>query len=700
MAILAMDSYNRGYDAGLGGTDGLGSTAGKKIGTAQITYASDSGIGSAERAAGFYAVAYEWNGQTVISYRGTDNAAWLSPADPQSDVWGGYGVALGNSYTNQSRLAVEFYQAVTGTQTGDPASPDVVLTGHSMGAGFAGLIASLYGQQAFLYDNMTFEWAAQSAYFFATNPNFLQDPDGPAKLILKDFYNDMTPWAPLISNNLNAFAVTGEILGVLRTAEAQATAVEYLDSNGGIRDPLYKLHSQALLVSLQFAKDEQHVQWASVGKELWDAAFDQDVGRSAGFTDVGNAGRYDAASKLMTAIAYSALDSGSASADAGYGYVFGNTGIRAMFDDADELGSVVSAGKASEALSDAMPGLLQAVVQFAGLMAKRGINYRDFQGEGQPFDPLEGIIALSDADGNLTNSASSAVVLKLTVNQDLWKLGAAAGSADLEILGLGTLVEDLLDQSRGGINEKTIRAVMAQLYGAGEADFAVTKAIGSVEFALNAGPLSQTLPEVDGVFDSSHTSLFAATDSADTIHGNAQNNMIAGSDGDDTLYGHLGSDLLLGGNGSDLFIDSVTERSETDGRQNENDVYIGSEAYEDVSINFKQWLVNPTETDVVRYTVDQFTHDDPATPANEAAVHSRVKYEPDYYICPTLGSQSPVFARYPIRTNRAGTHRDRLAAPGQKRESAARCVQRAGRNWPQRDCLTIARRCVHQARVH
>jgi hypothetical protein len=31
MAILSMDSYNRGYNAGIGGIDGLGSTAVKVL---------------------------------------------------------------------------------------------------------------------------------------------------------------------------------------------------------------------------------------------------------------------------------------------------------------------------------------------------------------------------------------------------------------------------------------------------------------------------------------------------------------------------------------------------------------------------------------------------------------------------------------------------------------------------------------------
>jgi hypothetical protein len=62
MAILAMDSYNRGYDPGI-------SISGTSIGNATLRLQSDVQANSAERAAGFFAQSYTWNGTTVISYR-------------------------------------------------------------------------------------------------------------------------------------------------------------------------------------------------------------------------------------------------------------------------------------------------------------------------------------------------------------------------------------------------------------------------------------------------------------------------------------------------------------------------------------------------------------------------------------------------------------------------------------------------------
>jgi hypothetical protein len=90
LAILAMDSYNRGYNAGLGGpVDGLGKTG--KIGNATIGQTSEILLdASGQRqdiTASFFAQSYTLTGsyasrsggpsliagEKIISYRGTDD---------------------------------------------------------------------------------------------------------------------------------------------------------------------------------------------------------------------------------------------------------------------------------------------------------------------------------------------------------------------------------------------------------------------------------------------------------------------------------------------------------------------------------------------------------------------------------------------------------------------------------------------------
>ncbi len=103
LAILSMDSYNRGYEPGI-------LLDGNQIGSA--TVGGDELLPGGSQAADFYAVAYSdatWG--TIISYRGTDNPQiipslpWTDESEnPQggSDVWNGYGTGVGSSLNGQA----------------------------------------------------------------------------------------------------------------------------------------------------------------------------------------------------------------------------------------------------------------------------------------------------------------------------------------------------------------------------------------------------------------------------------------------------------------------------------------------------------------------------------------------------------------------------------------------------------------------
>lgn len=72
-AILALDVYNRGYDAGL-------DIDGNQLG--DVTVHDDSGILSApgasrsDQAISFFAQSYTTGSGTIISFRGTDSLIW------------------------------------------------------------------------------------------------------------------------------------------------------------------------------------------------------------------------------------------------------------------------------------------------------------------------------------------------------------------------------------------------------------------------------------------------------------------------------------------------------------------------------------------------------------------------------------------------------------------------------------------------
>ena len=156
LAILAMDSYNRGYGAGIADgdqndTDGLGE-AGSQIGSATIL---NIPLPQNAQAAGFYAVAYTVGagvegitpGTTVLSYRGTDGLTFGSdPVSGGGDILNGWLAGAGVP-TSQTDLAIQFYQAATG-QTVWQTAANTTVTGHSLGDRLAGLQARPFGNEA------------------------------------------------------------------------------------------------------------------------------------------------------------------------------------------------------------------------------------------------------------------------------------------------------------------------------------------------------------------------------------------------------------------------------------------------------------------------------------------------------------------------------------------------------------------------
>jgi hypothetical protein len=158
LSVLAMDSYNRGYNAGIAdfegvtdgegiNADGLGETG--RIGASTLVTRVDLSISDIKylewQDAGFYAIAYDIGaggpegmaGQTVISYRGTDTSL---------DHSTGWIVGAGNiDDWTQAPLALDFYNAVTGTSYRDGPAGNVILTGHSLGDGLIDHGPALFG---------------------------------------------------------------------------------------------------------------------------------------------------------------------------------------------------------------------------------------------------------------------------------------------------------------------------------------------------------------------------------------------------------------------------------------------------------------------------------------------------------------------------------------------------------------------------
>jgi len=67
-SLLALDAYNRGYDEGLGGLLASGSIADANIISLSSIFGSQADqVLQSWQEDGFYAIAYEWNGEEVIA---------------------------------------------------------------------------------------------------------------------------------------------------------------------------------------------------------------------------------------------------------------------------------------------------------------------------------------------------------------------------------------------------------------------------------------------------------------------------------------------------------------------------------------------------------------------------------------------------------------------------------------------------------
>lgn len=103
-AILAMDTYNRGYGASM---SALGNAINEsKIGNFIIVGHSNdeqNADTNPEFDAGFYAITYKKGSNVVIAYRGTDKNSPIGSEG--SDALNGYGIAVGSTTTNQGELA-------------------------------------------------------------------------------------------------------------------------------------------------------------------------------------------------------------------------------------------------------------------------------------------------------------------------------------------------------------------------------------------------------------------------------------------------------------------------------------------------------------------------------------------------------------------------------------------------------------------
>ncbi len=516
-AILAMDTYNRGYNASIILTN-------NSIGKAQIKTVTasngsqvilDSGIitnssnpdDRLDEDIDFYALAYDYNGKTVISYRGTDNLT--------RDFYHGYGVGFGLPDADQGEMAFEFYNLVAYLDNNntaiDPRLANISVTGHSLGGGLAGLVGATYNKNGDLFDNMRFEAAAMNIETsILGNSNF-------SNIV----YRGLTPWDAIITDDvdtskLHTYSLNGELLDFQRNLQITPETEYSLPGNPVLDPSLFpdklEAHSIAGLIIHMFSLTEVNSSdWEYASPYFWPVLFDNSFAQHIGAAD---------SSKLNTKIAYSAIDEGTR--------VFGDTAIRALYNDANDLGEGL---KEASHLHVYAEDVSKIFVHYAGLLALNKIEY-DKTAATTHLNVNEGI--LDYQDGHLDINFSDAmwgVVQDLEKNTSIFSMENFMQRLTSDT-GVETSLRHFLDITNGSSDFNTIQNIILK----------------------NSNTYGFTLADTySSIVAGSKTSAYVGTNTADAINLRVRDAVIFGQGGNDLIEVDNvdGYYFIDGGNGYD-----------------------------------------------------------------------------------------------------------------------------------------------------
>ncbi|MEQ1710636.1 MAG: hypothetical protein ABL908_04455, partial [Hyphomicrobium sp.] len=532
LAILAMDSYNRDYGAGV-------VVDGTQIGTAILGANSsvlvDAGGGRVDQAASFFAQAYTWNGRTVISYRGTDVLPGVTDPFFELSSWRdvtSWSTFLNNHFSSaQHELAAQFYQSVVTASGGNP----IETTGHSLGGALAGFVAGTYGLSASMFDNISFI-ADVKSLFTAVTDGVPSNVNGDLEIdsqALQRYFDGAAPVLPpsFPGSRFAGYYLNGEVAALARTSEEnQLLARLSFADDAGLGN--VALHSQALLVIGLFFQQSSFANgsgWPAFRKEIIERLADESVSTAIGLKQ-SVTGRAAAGDQLQTLIAYSALDDGERP--------FGDSAIRALFDDADDLGRLVGGSGLGQvlgeaAIADAVKAALAGIiVQHAGDLAFAK-NFADAA--------TDGVVTVPEGGG----------YLEIDLDPTRWTSTFATEAK--RIVGLEALAKALRLQLIAAEADAAVKAPLTA---------ALDEFVAGLKRVTRIAAATADIAFVDGA-DAARAhdgtpggAILVGAEGAQSITGSAGSDLVIGGDGNDVVYrtdGGTGADLYLLGDGIDSY---------------------------------------------------------------------------------------------------------------------------------------------------
>ena len=512
-AVLAMDSYNRGYDRRIElNAAEIGQYA---IANDSFNLGQDVFDNRRDQNIGFFAQAYEHDGETVISYRGTD-------ATLLDGVYG-WPTGAGEPAAGQNIMALEFYRAIAGST--DPRFADISLTGHSMGAGFAGFVGAAFLKESVLFDNMEFEDALANIGDWIT-PGGDYSPD-----LVDQLYGSSSPWSPSVSG-VDGFYVAGEALsspyvpGNHGSQSIPETEISLgYDPTSGLS--ALDLHSISTLILAMYGAELSNADREHAAEYLWPVLYDDAFAHSLGVQEI--TGQFSQDEKwaeiLRSTIAYSAIGESDGAT------VFGDSAIVALFDDATDLGSVLKQSTHSEYVEFYAEDITKVLVEYAGLLATHKVLQST---------------ETAAANGILSVQGANDETLVIDFANGLWDSALANRTS---IVSRDALVQ-LIFSDTGYAGAFTA----AMHHGWGDA---TPNAIGRIVLATEETANLSNLSHLSTI---NQGTLILGSITDDEISGTAGNDIVLGGMGNDTITSSGGADILDGG----VDIDTVDFSSSTE----------------------------------------------------------------------------------------------------------------------------------------
>ena len=694
-ALLSLDAYNRGFGAGL--EDRETGLTNEGIGSATIQRREDLGVDKQIydqwKDVGFHAEAYDTPYGTVIAYRGTD----FSPGDDISaDAGHGWPVGGGNFFSLQALHAVNFLDAVQP----DDAPGSVALTGHSLGGGLAGFNAELFGNEPRLYDPMTYIKAVNNVRDYASRAEGILDPIDPELFVdlpdvaeinlidvliggpisaLTDIISveQARHWANYIlrpslagstaprrddgefdrveASQQNGFYLPGEILDTVgfehelvnfdtlrdaglypnvRTAGTTNREQNIADVGGGPIGAELSLHSMSALVLQIYSDERSHSsRWEVLHPEVFEAWFTNKVADTLRPESLDFFPEGFESSTVTTMIAYSAVNGGH--------LVFGDTGIRAMFDDLVELGVAYTYANRDALLNDDLDdtsflnpfssdtevrqAFADIAVQYAGALAHREVTRAD-DGRARGADATQGVFGMVDGGH----------VLALDLSMILWdevlRTGENGKAGGLDPLHRASFAETYYDNQTfegtldwvlgDSADHLAMLDTLADLVweptspagGAGNNAWRASDVIDRFHMRVPADLYNVRMSDRSYALDDGtqsggdvHVDIYSGTTENDHVSGTRGNDVVFGLEGNDTLVQRGGRDVLaLGEGANDRIIDylPVDPRfSPNPDRVLRDAVFIGGAFDGALRGHFDTWVTGGGGTATVQYDV-------------------------------------------------------------------------------------------------